>query len=417
MNKKTILIISCLLIVMMAVTSCTSPAKDLMEGIKPMTDDVALESMDKGLNQDILNFTWNMFRESSRNSGNIMISPPSVYLSLAMTLNGADGETKAEMIDALSAQGLSEQELNAGLRYWMSYLMSDDRIAKLSIANSIWYREGFEVDEAFLQKNADYFKASAKTLDFSDKSAADTINKWVKDSTNNKIDKIVEEIDDNTMMYLINAIYFKGDWKDQFKANNTYKMPFKAPIGTVDTDFMNRRGEIDYIEGSGATGVVLPYLDEQFAFVGILPDESQSPRDLINSLTSLDLISLLNSAETKTIDLSLPKFESSYDDSLKNELSKLGMEIAFDPNVADFSLMKSDRVKDLFISEVIHKTFIRVDEKGTEAAAVTSVEVSTTSMPAEVQRVVFDRPFVYGVVDVTTGIPLFIGIMENPTLE
>jgi serpin B len=158
-------------------------------------------------------------------------------------------------------------------------------------------------------------------------------------------------------------------------------------------------------------------LDEQFAFVGLLPAEGQTPKDLINDLSALDLMRLLKNKEVKNIELSLPKFESSYEDSLKNELSNLGMKAPFNPLTANFSFMSEDLIKDLYISEVKQKTYIKVDEKGTEAAAVTSVELEVTSMPVELPRVVFDRPFVYGIVDVTTGIPLFIGIMENPTIN
>lgn len=415
--KKIIYIVCFLLVVAMVITGCTSPSNDLMVGIESKNKDRVPEPMDENLNKAILDFTWNMFKESSENEGNIMISTPSVYFALAMTLNGADNETRTDMLKALRAENISIDQLNSGLNDWMNSLMNEDRIAKFSIANSIWYREGFNANKQFLQNNADYYSAYVKSLDFSDKKAPDTINKWVADATNDTIDKIVDKINDDVVMYLINAIYFKGDWKEQFSANNTYKMQFNSPTGTVETDFMNRRGDMDYIQVNGATGVILPYLDEQFAFVGILPEEGQSPKEFINNLTPMDFIELMNNKETKNIELSIPKFESSYEDSLINELSKLGMETAFDPNSADFSLMKEDNNKDLYISEVRHKTFIKVDEKGTEAAAVTSVEVTATSMPAEIQRLVFDRPFVYGIVDTTTGIPLFMGIMENPTIK
>jgi len=415
--KKIINVICILLVAAMTFTGCTASSGDLMKGIEPSTKDKVPEPMDKNLNEAVLDFSWNMLKESSENSGNVMISPPSVYLALAMTLNGADNETKTAMLEALRAKNISLEQLNAGLNSWMNSLMNEDRIAKFSIANSIWFREGFNANKEFLQTNADFYAAEIRSLDFSDKKAPDTINKWVADATNDKIDKIVGEINDNVMMYLINAIYFKGDWKQQFSANHTYKMSFNSPTGTVETDFMNRSGDMDYIEGSGATGVMLPYLDEQFAFVGILPEEGQSPKDFINDMTASDLARLINNKESKNIELSLPKFESSYEDSLKDELSKLGMETAFDPNNADFSLMKEDKMKELYISEVKHKTYIKVDEKGTEAAAVTSVEATATSMPAELPKVVFDRPFVYGIVDTTTGIPLFMGIMENPTIK
>ncbi len=417
MKNKFTIIICILLIATMILTACSSPSEDLMKGIISGNKNRLPEPMDTELNKAILDFTWNMFKESSENDGNIMISPPSAYLALAMTLNGADNETKTEMLKGLSADNITLDDLNIGLNDWMNSLMSKDRIAKLSITNSIWLREGYKANKDFLQRNADYYSAYIRSLNFSDSLAPATINKWVKDATNDKIEKIVEEIDDDVMMYLINAIYFNGDWKEQFSPNKTLKMEFNTPSGIVKTDFMNRRGNIDLLQLNNISGVVLPYMDEQFAFVGLLPAQGQTPKDLINNLSALDLMKLLKNKEVKNIELSLPKFESSYEDSLKNELSNMGMNIAFDPSKADFSQMSEDLQKDLYISEVKQKTYIKVDEKGTEAAAVTSVGAEVTSMPIELPRVVFDRPFVYGIVDVTTGIPLFIGIMENPTID
>ena len=414
MKNKLSLTICLLLVATMFLASCSSPSGDLMKGIVSKNKDRVAEPMDMELNQAILNFSWKMFKESSENEGNIMISPPSAYLALSMALNGAKGDTKTEMLKTLSADNITIEDLNIDLKDWMTSL-SKDRIAKFSISNSIWYRQGFNANKDFLQRNADYYSAYIRSLDFSSSSAPTEINKWVKEATNDTIEEIVSEISDDVMIYLINAIYFKGDWKEQFSANRTYEGEFNTSTGKVKTDFMNRRGEIDYLEANGITGVVLPYLDEQFAFIGILPEEGQTPKDLINSLRALDLIKLLKDKESKNIQLSLPKFESSYEDSLKNELSNMGMNIAFDPYKADFSLMKEDLKRELYISEVMQKTFIRVDEKGTEAAAVTSITAEVTSMPPELPKVVFDRPFVYGIVDVTTGIPLFIGIMENPT--
>ena len=414
MRNKITFLLCTVLIAAMVLGGCASPAGDLMKGIISQNKGRVPESMNSELNKAILDFTWKLFKESSQAQGNIMISAPSAYFALAMTLNGADNETKTGMLKALSADNISLEELNTGLNDWMT-LMARDRTAKFSITNSIWLREGYSVNNNFLQTNADYYSAYIRSLDFGDASAPDEINSWVKETTNGKIDKIVDKISDDLFMYLINAIYFKGDWKEQFSANKTCQMEFKTPTGKVKTDFMNRRGNIEFLKLNDITGVVLPYEDEQFAFVGLLPAEGQTPKDLINDMSALDLIGLLANKKVKNIELSLPKFESTYEDSLKDELSKLGMDIAFQPYSADFSLMREEN--DLFIGDVKQKTYIKVDEKGTEAAAVTSVEMQLTSMPVELPKVVFDRPFVYGIIDVETGIPLFIGIMENPAIK
>ena len=415
MKNKITLFICLILIASMIFTGCSSSV-NLMEGIKPNNEIGVMRQMDEKFNQAILNFTWNMFKESSSNEGNLMISPISAYFALAMAANGADGDTKTEMMKALSAENVPLDDLNKGLNYWMNTI-TKDRIAKFSITNSIWYREGFKANKDFLQTNADYYSAYIRSLDFMQKSAPDTINGWVKEATNDKIDKIVGEINDDLVMYIINAIYFNGDWKYEFSANKTRKESFNAPSGKVETDFMSRRGKMDYLEFNGVTGVILPYLDGQFAFVGLLPEEGETPKDIINNLTVLDLINLMKNKEEKNIELSIPKFEVSYEDSLINELSNIGMNLPFEPYSADFSKMNESGEKDLFIGEIKHKTYIRVDEKGTEAAAVTSIGVEATSMPVEFPRLTFDRPFVYGIVDVTTGIPLFIGIMENPAVK
>ena len=175
---------------------------------------------------------------------------------------------------------------------------------------------------------------------------------------------------------------------------------------------------MQYLQRDGMTGVLLPYKGGRFAFFAILPDGQTTPRDLLASYGDADMqafVEALQSDATQTgVDLALPRFEVSYQDSLVDELTAMGMEKAFDPTQADFSLLQTSRVKDLYISDVIHKTFCRVDEKGTEAAAVTAVEVSKTSMPAPGLSLVFDRPFLYGIVDLESTLPLFLGILENP---
>ncbi len=412
MNKN--FIISCILIFTMTITGCTVMSQDLMKGYKSEVDSEMAGSVSEEFKKAYLNFSWDIFKKSSENSGNIMISPISVYLAMAMTQNGADGQTKEHMKNALYSEKIKEDDLNAELKKWMNNLNAGDENIDLTVANSIWYREGFEADEEFLQKNADYYSADIKSLDFTKKEAPDEINRWVSDATNKTIDKIIDKINEDVMMYLINAIYFKGDWDVPFNAGSTYKQEFNSSQGVVDADFMHRRRNTDYLRSGGAEGIVLPYKGDKFAFFALMPEKNKTVREMINELSPLSIAEIIGSRETKNLELSLPKFESRYEDSLVDELSKMGMEIAFEPANADFSLMQKSRTKNLYISDVKHKTFIRVDEKGTEAAAVTSVEVSATSMPVEIQKLVFDRPFVYGIVDLESGLPLFIGIMENP---
>jgi len=414
LNKKKNFLISCMLVFTMSVTGCAGVPQDLTDEYSNEVYDHMTDPMNEKLKKSYLNFSWDFFKQSSEKPGNIMVSPLSVYTALSMTQNGACGQTKTDMKNTLKAGGISEDELNKGLKEWMNDLNSNVESIDLTVANSIWYRKGFEADEEFLQKNGDYYSASLKSLDFNDKKAPDTINEWVKDATNGTIDKIIDQINDDIMICLINAVYFKGDWKDPFSSNNTYKQVFNSSEKTENIDFMHRRGDMSYLSSDGTEGVLLPYVGEKFALVALLPPEGETPREMINNFSANKIWKLIKNKENKTINLSIPKFESNYEDSLIEELSNMGMKTAFDPNNADFSLMQKSRNKDLCISDVKHKTFIKVDEKGTEASAVTSIGIGATSAPMQIQELTFDRPFVYGIVDLENGLPLFIGIIENP---
>jgi serpin B len=296
----------------------------------------------------------------------------------------------------------------------MNALSQQDAKAKWSIANSIWYNKGFQIDGTFLQTNADYYLADARMLDFSSASAPGTINGWVKEKTDGKIDKIVTSIQPDVVMYLINAVWFKADWKTPFKTSGTQPGTFHGPSADTQAKFLNRTGSITYLKSSICEGILMPYSDERFAFVAVMPEGSRSPRQMIADMAPSDLSALLKSGTDEQISLRIPKFETRYEIDLIDPLRQMGMKAAFIPDVADFSLMNSDRQKNLYISGVKQKTYCRVDEKGTEAAAATSVEMTTTAMPLSDMELVFDRPFMYGILDVKTGVPVFLGLMENP---
>ena len=355
---------------------------------------------------------------AGNNEGNLMISPASVHLALAMTANGAEGETKAAMLETLAGRGLSIDRLNRASRDWAALLSRTGEKTTLGIANSIWFDKGYSPSKSFLQRNRDFFGAEARSLDFRDKDAPGVINGWVKKATRGTIEKIIESIRRDEVMFLVNAVYFKSDWQVPFEKNDTRKQVFHAPGKDVEVEFMHRTGRMTVMSGNGATGVALPYDDGQFGFFALLPDGQSSPREWLakQDKASLfdDIAGMMGQKAGFTVELALPKFESSYEDTLEDELARLGMGIAFDPGRADFSGMSERHAKDLFIGTVRHKTFVRVDEKGTEAAAVTSVGMRLTGMPLIERQLVFDRPFLYGIMDMKAGIPLFVGIMENP---
>jgi len=358
---------------------------------------------------------------AGNNDGNLMISPASVHLALAMTANGAEGETKAAMLEVLAGRGLSIDRLNRASRDWAALLSRTGEKTTLGIANSIWFDKGYSPSRSFLQRNRDFFGAEARNLDFRDKGAPGVINGWVKKATRGTIEKIIESIRRDEVLFLVNAVYFKSDWQVPFEKNDTRKQVFHAPGKDVEVEFMHRTGRMTVMSGNGATGVALPYDDGQFAFFALLPDGQSSSREWLakQDKASLfdDIARMMGQKAGFTVELALPKFESSYEDTLEDELARMGMGIAFDPGRADFSGMSESRTKDLFIGTVRHKTFVRVDEKGTEAAAVTSVGMRLTSMPLIERQLVFDRPFLYGIMDMKAGIPLFVGIMDNPAAK
>lgn len=418
MKKRLPVVLIFSLSLLLALSGCsTAVAGDLMANVQAAEKPATPSEPDLEYVNSVGEFSWTLLQESAKNEGNVLVSPASVYLALAMTLNGSDTTTRTAMLDALAAQNLSLEQVNAASRDWMTLLMNTGGKTRLSIANSIWYRDGFDADADFLRRNADYFAAAARTLDFSDPAAVTTINGWVKNATNGTIDKIVEKIDPAVVMYLINAVYFKAEWQTKFEAANTFDRTFKKTGGDITVKFMNQVGSMAYLSNDDSQGVLLPYSDGRFAFVAILPEEGKTPRDLVTAMDAAALADLLASREDTSVELSLPKFETRYENSLLEELRALGMGEAFEGGTADFSLMNTGRRKDLFISEVRHKTFCRVDEDGTEAAAVTSVEIQETSAPMGDIRLTFDRPFIYGIVDTITGLPLFLGILDDPAAK
>ncbi len=413
-----LIIFICLSLVFSGCSSQGSAA-DLMADIKPSQQPTSPAQIEKAIKKEINAFAADLFKESAKNEGNLMISPASVYMALAMPLNGADGETKTAMLDVLADQGLTVDMINQACRSWINLLEKTDSKTKLEIANSIWFDEGFTPYKPFLQSNADHFAADMKKLDFKDKNTPNIINNWVEKATHGTIDKIIDSISPDVVMYLINTVYFHSDWKTQFDKNDTRDRTFNTPEGTVTAPFLQQIGKMPYFLYKNATGIALPYADEKFAYFALLPDK-QTPREwLAEQGQSLfdDLAEMIAKKPEFTVQLAMPKFEARYNDSLLNELTEMGMGIAFDQYNADFSQINEQHTRDLYISEVKHKTFIRVDEKGTEASAATSVEIRETAMPLSDKQLTFDRPFLYGIIDLQTGMPLFVGIMENPAAE
>jgi len=344
---------------------------------------------------------------------NIFISPLSVSMALGMTYNGAAGATLEAMHETLEYGDLTIQEVNESYRSLIELLTELDPKVIFDIANSIWYREGFPVENDFLTTNQDYFDAVVEALDFSRSDAADIINAWVNENTNGKIEKIVDKpIDPLTVMFLINAIYFKGTWTYEFDEENTTDDIFYLPDGSEKgCKMMSHQCDHNYFENEQFQAIDLPYGDAGFSMTILLPKPEVNIDSLIAQMNNETWNSWLSSFSEQEVNLFLPKFKLEYEISLNGILSALGMSIAFDPNQADFTKINSEG--NLYISEVKHKTFIDVNEEGTEAAAVTSVEIGRTSTGSGITMHI-NRPFVFAIRENHSGTILFIGKIVEP---
>lgn len=388
---------------MLACSHSTEPQPGIVRDLTPLEKTVVQSSADFGLK---------LFREIHREEQqkNTFISPLSIAMALGMTLNGAAGDTRAAIEQVLELNGFSADEINQTFHSLIDLLVQLDPRVRFEIANSIWYRNGVPIDAKFLETNRTYFDALVQALNFGDREAtAATINAWVQQHTNGKIEKIInpDDIDSLTIMFLVNAIYFKGMWSNRFDRDKTVTSEFTNLRGTRrHVPMMRRTGTLRYINGSGFQGIDLPYGAGLYSMVALLPDDGAGLDSLIAAMTSANWARWLAGARETEVDLAFPKFKLEYEITLNEALKRLGMAIAFDPESADFS--KISPLENLYISKVKHKTFVQVDEEGTEAAAVTSVEVLETSLPRIVE-LHFNRPFVFAIRDNHSGTILFIG--------
>ena len=343
---------------------------------------------------------------------NLFISPLSIAMALGMTYNGAAGTTEDAMRAALELEGMSVAEVNESYRSLIKLLRELDPRVRFQIANSIWYLQGYSVEQAFLDANRTYYDATVEALDFASPTAPTTINNWVSQQTRGVIDKIVDYIPDDMRLYLINAIYFKGDWTEQFDRGRTQPRPFRLLDGTtVNVQTMTHGKPVDLRATYRANALILdlPYGGQAFSMTIVVPSDTVDVDRLVAELTLDQWNNWIASLGPSEAEVFLPKFKLTNDLLLIPSLEALGMGVAFDPQVADFTRIHSP--SELFITEVKHKTFVNVDEEGTEAAAVTSVGVGVTSAPPSFQ---VDRPFLFALRENLSGTILFMGVIRDP---
>jgi serine protease inhibitor len=346
---------------------------------------------------------------------NIFFSPLSVAFALAMTYNGAAGVTKEEMERVLKLSGMTRTEINEMSAALMKSLRSSDPKIELAIANSLWARKGVQFKEDFLARNRQFFGAEIATLDFADPQAKTTINNWVSKNTQGKIPSIIDQIDSQMVMYLINAIYFKGLWANKFDKARTKNEPFYLSSGSQkQMPMMSQSGDYRYYRGDKFQAVSLPYGKGGTSLYLFLPDKGSSLDDLLKSFSHDKCEQWMKGFRSTPGDVKIPRFKMEYESKLNDMLKALGMETAFSENRADFSGMRDRR--DVYISEVKHKAVVEVNEEGTEAAAATSVGIRTTSMRPPQERFTFiaDHPFLMIIRDESTGALLFMGTVADP---
>lgn len=384
-------------------------------------EQILADKMDKELVEGNNKFAFNIFKEISKDDKekNVFISPLSISTALTMTYNGAEDNTKEEMSKVLGYDGVLDDEINNSYKTLTGYLGNIDKNIKLNIGNSIWIREGHDINKEFININKDIFGAKVDNLDFSNASSVDKINKWIEKSTNNMIkDMLKGPIPDNIIMYLINAIYFKGNWQEPFDKNNNVTKEFTNSKGEKSqVDFMRKLAASDktfYGEKDDFKVIKMPYDSGKISMYAVLPKEGLGIDSFVNSL-DLDKWKSIKASigkEKEHVDVSFPKFQIEYGaKELKESLVALGMKDAFSEAVANFKGIRED----ICISSILHQAKIEVNEKGSEASAATIVEVKETAMQIldDHKEFIANRPFIFIIEDEESGTILFMGKLEE----
>jgi serine protease inhibitor len=380
--------------------------------------DEKASSVDKRLVSSNTKFALNIFKELciEDTDKNVFISPLSISIALSMTLNGAEGTTRDAMARTLQLGNMSLEEINQGYSTLIESLENADSLVKLGVADSIWINDSFEpyVKQDFTQRVKEYFGSEVFSRDFGSPQTPDEINGWISNKTEGKIDKMVDEISPELVMFLINAIYFKGEWVTSFNESATKEADFFLSNGsTVEADMMSTKGNFSFYEWKDFKVARFPYGRDKIAMYVFLPNSDVTIDSFVESLNQDTIENYLDKLSmVKGLEVEFPKFKLEYGVKRLNDvLEKLGMGIAFDKFNANFSGIAPAQ---LFIDYVDHKAVIEVNEKGTVAAAATVVGIALGLAPSEPTFIV-DRPFFFVIRDDRSGTILFMGKVVNPT--
>ena len=359
-------------------------------------------------------FSFDIFRkvvESAGESENIMISPLSISSALSMTLNGANGATRDSMMKALRVNGLTPDIINNSNKNLTEALLTVDKRILISIANSVWTENNFVVKKPFIDILTQFYDAESKSFDITDPQVPTLINNWIESKTNGLIKNMVDKLDPNTVMLLINAIYFKGKWKSQFDKDNTAQETFYKPDGvTEQVPMMKQTSDFKIFSGQGFTLAEFPYGQGNFVMDVILPDDNNGINNVLPLINANSFKGWLDQMYNRKTELSFPQFKYGYKKELKDILTDMGMGIAFTDN-ADFSNISDIRAQ---MSFVLHQAFIETNEEGTEAAAATIVGIIATVAPSGPFILNVDHSFLYIIRETTTNSILFMGRVVDP---
>lgn len=418
--KSALTIVISIAMLLGLATGCgtaSASAKDLSDEVNAQKIDTSGALTDDAINS-INAFSAELFKQAiAEGKENTFISPVSLMLALGMTANGASGETLTAFEQVLGKSELTVEELNLAYKALNETLSNVGGDTTLNIANSVWYNKNkISVYKDFLQTSADYYGSDAYSSDFSTK-AVKEINSWVSNKTNGLITDLVENIDNDALMLLIDTVYFKANWQSEFDANNNFDGDFNLADGsTVNATYMSSGiKEQTYLSADGAQGILLPYSDGELSYIAILPPEGMSAAEYASSFDENTISTMLKSAKKEKVVLHIPKYTSYFSMESNDILKSMGLSAAFDGSKADFTKMGKAETN-IYINDVLQKTYIAVNEKGTEAAAATKIEMMGTGMPnmTDTIELSFDRPFVYAIIEQDTGIPIFIGSLDNP---
>lgn len=404
MKKKSLALLVAGTLLCSALIGCTKTyATDLMDGVKEGTPtEVQVQEETWVGMQD---FSVKLLQTTCDREDNTLVSPMSVLSALAMTANGAQGETRAQMEDTL---GGTVEQLNGALAG-----LGQENDSPLYLANSIWFAEGGRItpNPDFLQVNANYYGAGVFEAPF-DQTTITDINRWVKEHTHGMVEEVLKEIPRDAVMYLVNALAFEGEWEDPYEDSDVWQQAFTNQAGKVQQVSMMHSEEELYLRDEQAQGFIKYYQGGRYAFVALLPDKGISVLDYVEGLDGQQLKALLDNPTSVPVAVTMPKFESEMEVDLRKVLEEMGMDLPFDSAQADFTAMGTCPEGKLYINQVLHKTYIEVEEKGTQGGAATVVGMNSAAAPEEPKEqmvVTLDRPFVYLVVDTSSMLPVFIG--------